>query len=61
MYVLHELPGNGSHEASVVQNVFCGIEQSVVKCSACQLENKIRTPMMVVQLEVRSSRTACNR
>jgi hypothetical protein len=56
-----ELSGNGSHEASVVENVFCGIEQSVMECCGCQQENKIVTPMMVVQLELRSNISDVNR
>ena len=47
--------------ASIVENVFCGIEQSVVKCCGCQQEFKTSNPMMVVQLELRTNISHTNR
>ena len=60
-HVFFDLTGNGLHVASIVENVFCGIEQSVVKCCGCQQEFKTSNPMMVVQLELRTNISHTNR
>ena len=60
-HVFFHLTGNGLRVASIVENVFCGIEQSVVKCCGCQQEFKTSNPMMVVQLELRTNISHTNR